>query len=56
MQSHARVAEILLRTALDYEYGPQWTVYEPGLDYFVDREREAIWWWRGCIPTNALTY
>ena len=28
-------------------YGPQWTVYEPGLDYFVDREREAIWWWGG---------
>ena len=23
-------------------YGPQWTVYEPGLDYFVDKEREAI--------------
>ena len=23
---------------------------EPGLDYFVDMEREAIWWWRGWIP------
>ena len=25
-------------------------MYEPGLDYFVDKEREAIWWWRGWIP------
>ena len=25
-------------------------MYEPGLDYFVDREIEAIWWWRGWIP------
>ena len=30
-----------------YIYGPQWTVYEPGLDYFVDMEGVAIWWWRG---------
>ena len=24
-------------------YGPQWTVYEPGLGYLVDKERGAIW-------------
>ena len=37
-----------------YVCGPQWTVYEPGLDYFVDKEREAIWWWRGWIYKNYL--
>ena len=31
-----------LTSTLYLYYGPQWTVYEPGLDYFVDMEGGAI--------------
>ena len=30
--------------------GPRMSRAWPGLDYFVDKEGEAIWWWRGWIP------